>query len=94
MPVPIPTSVFVTALLTLLASPSHSDDVCSAQPQTQWLPMGHAREQILQLGYQIRTFQKTRSNCYKLHGFDRDGKKVDVYFNPVDLTKVKEKRHN
>ncbi|MEJ2764670.1 PepSY domain-containing protein [Photobacterium sp. MCCC 1A19761] len=93
MPVSIPTSIFVTALLTLLASSFHSDDVCSTQPQEAWLPMAQARAELQHQGYQIRTFQKTRSNCYKLHGFDQDGTKVDVYFSPVDLSKVKENRY-
>ncbi|WP_411185984.1 PepSY domain-containing protein [Photobacterium rosenbergii] len=85
---PIPTSVFVTTLLTVLAASTHSGFTCSTQPEDAWVPIDQARSHFIQEGYHIRSFKKTRSNCYKLYGFNTDGKKVDVYFNPVDLSKV------
>ncbi|KLV04548.1 PepSY domain-containing protein [Photobacterium ganghwense] len=90
---PVPTSVFVTAFLTVMAASTHSDYSCSTQPEETWVPMDQAREHLIQRGYHIRSFRKTRSNCYKLYGFNQEGKKVDVYFNPVDLSKVKERKN-
>jgi hypothetical protein len=41
-------------------------------------------------GYQIRKF-KQPGTCYEIYGTDQSGKKVEVYFNPVDGSVVKSK---
>ena len=33
-------------------------------------------------GYKIKTFKVTKDNCYEIYGVDKDGKKVEIYFNP------------
>ena len=40
-------------------------------------------------GYTIKKF-KTPGNCYEIYGM-KDGKEVEVYFNPVDGQPVKSK---
>ena len=39
-------------------------------------------------GYTIKTF-KVSGNCYEIYGFAKDGKKVEIYFNPVDGSIIK-----
>ena len=34
------------------------------------------------LGYKVKTFEVT-GNCYEIYGKDKDGKRAEVYFNPV-----------
>jgi len=41
------------------------------------------------LGYTIRKFKQPGS-CYEIYGTNKDGKKVEVYFNPVDASVSKE----
>jgi hypothetical protein len=31
----------------------------------------------------IKVFKKTTSGCYEIYGYNKDGKKAEVYFNPV-----------
>ena len=31
----------------------------------------------------------TEGNCYEIYGFDKDGKKVEIYFDPVSGKPVK-----
>ena len=30
----------------------------------------------------IKTFKVTKNDCYEIYGFDKDGKRVEIYFNP------------
>jgi hypothetical protein len=41
-----------------------------------------------EMGYKISKF-KTPGTCYEIYGKDKEGKKVELYFNPVDATIVK-----
>lgn len=34
-------------------------------------------------GYQIKTFKVSKGECYEIYGFDKTGKKVEIYFDPV-----------
>ncbi len=43
-------------------------------------------------GYRIDEFEVTKGQCYEMDGLDPSGKKVEVYFDPVDGSVVREKR--
>lgn len=40
------------------------------------------KAQLTQQGYQIKTFKVSKGQCYEIYGFDKAGKKVEIYFNP------------
>lgn len=42
------------------------------------------------MGYKIKVFKKTKTSCYELYGYNKDNKRVEIYFNPTDMSKVKE----
>lgn len=70
----------VAASGTALASPK-----CTSEPQSKWLSEEAMKEKIAQMGYtKIRVFKKTHSGCYEIYGHTADGRKAEVYFNPVD----------
>jgi len=46
------------------------------------------KSKIEKEGYRIKTF-KVSGNCYEIYGFDKEGRKVEIYFNPVDGAVVK-----
>ncbi|MGL6047210.1 MAG: PepSY domain-containing protein, partial [Vogesella sp.] len=39
-------------------------------------------------GYQIKKF-KVSGNCYEIYGKNKEGKKVEIYFDPVSGAAVK-----
>ena len=41
-------------------------------------------------GYDIAEFKVTAGNCYEIYGRNSDGQKVEIYFNPVDGSIVKQ----
>lgn len=66
------------------ASPALAGPRCTDEPKTAWLSEEAMKAKIAGMGYtDIRTFKVTAGNCYEIYGFDRDGRKAEVYFHPV-----------
>ena len=42
-------------------------------------------------GYQIKTFKVSKGQCYEIYGHDKDGKKVEIYFDPVTGAELERK---
>ena len=48
------------------------------------------KDKIAAMGYKnIRVFKKTTTGCYEIYGYNKDGQKAEVYFNPVTGEVVK-----
>ena len=47
-----------------------------------------AKAQLEAQGYKIRKF-KVDGNCYEIYGHDKDGKKVEIYYDAKTLAVVK-----
>jgi hypothetical protein len=75
---------FVAAPLAAQAAPS-----CTSEAKDKWLSEDAMKAKVAALGYErIKTF-KVSGNCYEIYGYTRDGKKAEVYFNPVNGDVVK-----
>ena len=46
------------------------------------------QDQVKQDGYKVKVF-KTTGSCYEIYGWDKAGKRAEVYFNPVDGSVVR-----
>ena len=53
---------------------------CVAHPQNEQIPTQKFQEQLKQQGYQIKKF-KISGNCYEIYGKNKEGKKVEIYFD-------------
>ncbi len=87
------TTKFRTGLiLSLLATSSVAlaDPTCTKEPESKWMSFEQAKQQVQDMGYKIKKFKKTKTGCYELYGYNSKGKKTEIYFNPVDMSKVKE----
>lgn len=78
-------------LLSLaLASPlSFAATECTTADKSQWQDQDTFQTSLKAQGYQINKFKVTKGNCYEIYGFDKDGKKVEIYFDPVSGDAVK-----
>ena len=47
------------------------------------------KAKAIAMGYSINVFKKTSGNCYEIYGKDAQGKRVEVYFNPVTGDPIK-----
>lgn len=63
---------------------------CTDQPKDKWMSEDAFIAKVQEMGYKINKF-KQPGTCYEIYGLDKDGKKVEIYFNPVDAAIVKSK---
>lgn len=76
-------------LLAFGASAALADADCPAAPKDTWLSEADMKQKVVDMGYKADVF-KVSGNCYEIYGKNKDGKDVEVYFNPVDGSIVKE----
>lgn len=63
---------------------------CTDQPKENWMSEADFKKKVEAEGYTIKKF-KQPGTCYEIYGTNKDGKKVEIYFNPVDGSVKKEK---
>jgi hypothetical protein len=61
---------------------------CTAHPKSEWMKESDAKAQLEAQGYKIRKF-KVDGNCYEIYGHDKNGKKVEIYYDTKTLAVVK-----
>ena len=52
-------------------------------PREQWQNEAAFKAKLESQGYQIKTFKVSKGQCYEIYGFDKAGKKVEIYFDPA-----------
>jgi len=75
-------SIFLAPLLIALSSVAFAGPTCSV-PQEKWMKEADFKKNIEAQGYQIKTFKVSKGQCYEIYGFDKAGKKVEIYFDPA-----------
>ncbi|MFM6928358.1 MAG: PepSY domain-containing protein [Bdellovibrio sp.] len=70
--------------------PAHAKKDCTNEPKNKWMQEADFKKKVESEGYKISKF-KQPGTCYEIYGTNKDGKKVEIYFNPVDGSIVKEK---
>ncbi|MBT4762072.1 MAG: PepSY domain-containing protein [Bdellovibrionaceae bacterium] len=71
-----------------LTSTAYAKKNCTDQPKGKWMSIEAFKSMASENGYQIRKF-KQKGSCYEIYGKNKQGQKVEVYFNPVDGSVVK-----
>ena len=73
---------------TVAAAVVKDKNGCIAYPKNEWMNETDAKAKVAELGYKAKTFEVT-GNCYEIYGFDKDGKKAEVYFDAKTMAIVK-----
>lgn len=60
---------------------------CTNEPKEKWMSEEDFKKKVTEYGYTIKKF-KQPGTCYEIYGTNKEGKKVEIYFNPVDATPV------
>lgn len=71
-----------TIVIALAATSAVAGPTCNA-PQEKWMKEADFKARLEAQGYQIKTFKVSKGQCYEIYGFDKDGKKVEIYFDPI-----------
>ena len=75
--------VLAVLSLTLFSTGALAGPQCNPAPRDKWLTEAEMKAKAVAMGYSINVFKKTTGNCYEIYGKDAQGKRVEVYFNPV-----------
>ncbi|MXP45747.1 PepSY domain-containing protein [Allopontixanthobacter sediminis] len=72
------------AIAKMTFSPAaFASPVCTAQPQSKWMSPAKMKAKIAKMGFKsIKVFQ-TSGSCYEIYAINKDGRRAEVYFNPV-----------
>lgn len=79
-------------LISLLATTplAFADPQCTTTDKAQWQDQTKFQEGLKAQGYDIKKFKVTSGNCYEIYGWDKDKRKMEIYFDPVTGKVVKE----
>ena len=82
--------VFAALLGSAVARPtvSFAKADCKAYPKAEWMKEADAKAKIEAQGYVIDKF-KVSGNCYEIYGKNKEGKKVEIYYDAKSLEPVK-----
>lgn len=83
----------VFALTVLLSLSSFAGPECTKEDKSKWQDQEKFQENLKSQGYKIKVFKVTKGNCYEIYGWDKNQKKIEIYFNPITGEKVKEEFH-
>lgn len=78
-------TVLSTLAFAVVAAPE-----CTQEPKDKWMSEQDMKAKIEADGYSIKRFL-TSGSCYEIYGKNKNGKNVEIYFNPVDGTIVKQR---
>jgi len=80
----------VATLLVALTSAAFAGPTCNV-PREQWMSEAAFKARLEAQGYQIKTFKVSKGQCYEIYGFDKAGKKVEIYFDPASAAVLEQK---
>ncbi|MCO5112542.1 MAG: PepSY domain-containing protein [Bdellovibrionaceae bacterium] len=69
----------------------HGHTHCTDEDQSTWQDQEAFQQNLVEQGYRINEFKVTKGNCYEIYGWDKEQNKVEIYFNPIDGSIVKQK---
>jgi hypothetical protein len=78
----------VLGAASLFSSHAFAKADCKAYPKAEWMSEADAKAKIQAQGYTISKF-KVDGNCYEIYGKNKDGKKVEIYYDAKTLEPVK-----
>ncbi|MBY0412986.1 MAG: PepSY domain-containing protein [Bdellovibrionales bacterium] len=80
--------ILLVTLLMSLSVVAYAKKNCTDQTKDKWMSEADFKKKVEADGYKIRKF-KQPGTCYEIYGTNKDGKEVEIYFNPVDASIVK-----
>ncbi len=84
------TLIAMMSLVVLSSGVAQAAKNCTDEPKEKWMSVEDFKKKAEAEGYKIRKFKQPGS-CYEIYGTDKDGKNIEIYFNPVDGSIAKRK---
>lgn len=80
--------ILVLSLMLFTGISAFAKKHCTDEPKEKWMSEADFKKKVEAEGYKIKKF-KQPGTCYEIYGTDKEGKKVEIYFNPADGNIVK-----
>lgn len=82
--------ILLSSLLLCLSGVAFAGAKCEKHPKQEWMKQDEAKAKLEAEGYKIKKF-KVDGDCYEIYGHNKEGKKVEIYFDTKTLAVVKSK---
>jgi len=79
---------FLFALFSLLPLQAFAGADCPVYPKSEWASEDTLKQALNEEGYTIKKF-KVDGNCYEIYGRNKQGKRVEIYFDTKTLAIIK-----
>ncbi|QVM90636.1 PepSY domain-containing protein [Pseudomonas entomophila] len=86
-------SLILPILLLASTAAFAAEPKCTSADKATWQDADQFQAKLKDEGYKISKFKVTKGNCYEIYGFDKDGRKVEIYHDPVSGKAVKSEIH-
>ena len=77
-------NTLLIAALIAASGAAIAGPTCTDQPRDKWISEEQMKAKIDKMGLKYEVFKVTKGNCYEIYGFNAEGKKVEIYFHPLD----------
>jgi len=81
--------LIAAAASLLVGTTAFAGTQCTATPQSGWIGQADMLQKLVDTGYTIERFRVTDGGCYKMNGWDKVGKRIELYADPTDGSVVK-----
>jgi hypothetical protein len=75
-------------IMSLLPLQALASADCPVYPKEEWASEETLKKVLKEEGYTIKKF-KVDGNCYEIYGRNKEGKKVEIYFDTKTLAIIK-----
>lgn len=82
--------ILALAAAALVSTSALAGPTCTA-PKEKWMKEADFKAKVEAQGYKIKNFKVTKGECYEIYGFDKAGKKVEIYFDPATAAVLESK---
>lgn len=73
--------ILLTAALTAVSVSAFAETNCVKHPKNEQIPSAQFQARLKQQGYRIKKFKETQGGCYEIYGYNKNGQKVEIYFD-------------
>ena len=82
--------LLLLSLSMTFAGAAVAGPTCTAAKEA-WMNEATFKAGLEKQGYTIKTFKISKGQCYEIYGFDKQGQKVEIYFDPVSAAVIEKK---
>lgn len=75
--------ILIALFILIGSSTAFAATQCTTADKSTWQDQEKFQAQLKEQGYKINKFKVTEGNCYEIYGFDKDGRKVEIYHDPA-----------